>query len=394
MSHTTERGTLRRIAVLLVALAAMLLVAAGCGSDDDGGGGGSGASGGDGASSANLAEAEKIVTELETRPTEINQSEPIGKPIPKGRKIAFISCGPASCLEFGKVLEPGAKMLGWSVETITTDGSPERITNAIQSAIRGDADAIYLPAADTNALKAPIAAAKEAGIAFVACCSLAKAPSLSGAEKGDEVDYNVSTPQQNAPIGDAMAAKVVADSQGEANALYVNISAFQILAEVGKSFETTYTELCPDCQQETLEIPLTAVGKDAPDRIVSHLRANPDINYVVLSESSALYPGLQGALNAAGVADKVKLVGRGGDATVYQGVKSGDIIALVPPEHYSYDYAILDALARKWAGVPVLETVPNIWMVTPETIPETDQAVFPTVENFQQQWAELWGAST
>jgi ABC-type sugar transport system substrate-binding protein len=386
MTHGPKRSA---IAVLL-ALIAMLLVAAGCGGDDDGGGGGAS---GDGASSANLAEAERLVSELEQRPTEINQKTPIDKPIPTGRKIAFISCGPASCLEFGKVLEPGAQMLGWSVETITTDGSPERLSNAVQSAIRGNADAIFLPAADPDALAGPIAQAKKAGIEFVACCSVAKAPSLSGSEKGNQVAYNVSTPKQNAPIGDALAAKVVADSKGEANALYVNISAFQILAEVGKSFQSTYNKLCPGCELETLEIPLTALGKDAPDRIVSHLRSHPDVNYVVLSEASALYPGLKGALTAAGLADKVKVIGRGGDATVYQGVKSGDIIALVPPEHYSYDYAILDALARKWAGVPVQETEPNIWLVTPETIPETDQATFPTVENYKQQWAELWGKS-
>ena len=114
----------------------------------------------------------------------------------------------------------------------------------------------------------------------------------------------------------------------------------------------------------------------------------------MLSEASALYPGLSAAMKAAGLADKVKIVGRGGDSTVYEGVKSGDIKALVPPEHFSYDYAILDALARKWAGVPVQETEPNVWMVTPDTIPDTGgAAVFPSVEDYQQQWAALWGKS-
>jgi hypothetical protein len=50
--------------------------------------------------------------------------------------------------------------------------------------------------------------------------------------------FNTSMPQENAPIGDALAAKVVADSKGKANALYVNVSAFQILAKVGESFQS------------------------------------------------------------------------------------------------------------------------------------------------------------
>jgi ABC-type sugar transport system substrate-binding protein len=379
----------RRAVSLLAALAVVVLVAAGCGGGDDGG-----SSDGGGSSSANLAEAEKLAKQYETRPTEINQTKPIDKPIPTGKKIAFIGCGPASCLVYGDILKPGAEMLGWSVETIATDGSPEKLQNAIQSAVRNKADAIVLPAAEPAALGASIADARRAGVVFVACCSLAKAPQLSGAEKGDEVDYNVSTPQQNGPIGDALAAKVVADSKGEANAVYVNISAFQILADVGKRFQSKYEALCPDCKLDTLEVPLTALGKDVPDRIVSYLRSHPDVNYVVLSESGALFPGLKGALQAAGLGDKVKIIGRGGgDSSVYQAVGSGDITALVPPEQYSVDYSILDALARKWAGVPVEATPPNIWLTTPETIPDTTEATFPTVENYQQQWAKLWGKS-
>jgi ABC-type sugar transport system substrate-binding protein len=391
MSGERNEAPRRRLMlILLAALAVAALVAAGCGGDDDGGGGAGG-----GSSSADVAEAERLAKQLETRPTKINQTEPIDKPIPTGKKITFIGCGPASCLVYGEILKEGAQMLGWTVETIGTDGSPERLQNAIKSAVRGDADAIFLPAADASALGASIADARKAGVVFVACCSLAKAPPLKGAEKGDEVDYNVSTPQQNGAIGDALAAKVVADSKGEANSVYVNISAFEILADVGKRFESKYTELCPDCELDTLEVPLTAIGKDVPDRIVSYLRSHPDVNYVVLSESGALYPGLKGALQAAGLGDKVKIIGRGGgDASVYQAVEAGDITALVPPEHYSVDYSVLDFLARKWAGVPVENAAePNIWLTTPDTIPSTNEAVFPTVENYKEQWAELWGKS-
>ena len=132
-------------------------------------------------------------------------------------------------------------------------------------------------------------------------------------------------------------------------------------------------ELCSDCPTDTIDIPLTSLGKDAPDRIVSYLRSHPKVNYVVLSESGSLGPGLTGALRAAGLKDKVKIVGQGGNEAVYQEVKAGDWLAVVPSALYSYDYAMLDALARKFAGVPVEETAPEFWLMTKENAPAVDR---------------------
>ena len=119
-------------------------------------------------------------------------------------------------------------------------------------------------------------------------------------------------------IGENLAAKIVADSNGKANTLFVNISAFQILQALAGQLESSYKQFCPDCEYGTLDIPVTSLGKDAPDRIVSYLRSHPQVNYVVLSVSNALGAGLPAALKAAGLADKVKLVGQSGDTQTFQ----------------------------------------------------------------------------
>ena len=298
MSTTTERGPRARtwpLLAMLMALAALILVAAGCGSDDEGGGGG-GTSG-----STDVGAADQLVNDKSTRPTEINQTKPIGKEVPTGKKITFISCGVEACAVQGPILKEGAGILGWSVKEVGTDGSPEKVQGAFEAAIRDGADAVIVNAADKDALAKPLADAKKAGVEFVTCCSLAK--------QGKDVLFNTATPEQNAPIGEMLAAEVVKDSGGKANALYVNVSAFAILAAVGDTFRAKYKELCPDCKSDTIDIPLTSLGKDAPDRIVSYLRSHPDVNYVVLSESGSTGAGLSGALRAAGLADKVKIVG-------------------------------------------------------------------------------------
>ena len=361
---------------VLAGLVALLLTVAACGSDDGGGGGGG--------SSADSGAADQAAKEASTRPTEITQTKAIGKDIPTGKKITFISCGVEACAVQGPILQEGAELLGWSVKQVGTDGSPEKVQGAFNAAIRDGADAVIINAADKDALAGPLAAAEKAGVEFATCCSLA--------EQGTDVTFNIGSPEQNAPIGEMLAAKVVADSGGKANAVYANVSAFAILASVNETFTSKMKELCSDCPTDTIDVPLTSLGKDAPDRMVSYLRSHPKVNYLVLSESGSLGPGLTGALRAAGLADKVKIIGQGGNEAVYQEVKAGDWLAVVPSALYSYDYAMLDALARKFAGVPVEETAPEFWLMTKDNVPaELDGPAFPIVEDYKPQWSKLWG---
>ena len=53
--------------------------------------------------------------------------------------------------------------------------------------------------------------------------------------------------------------------------------AFEILAAVGTTFEQECKQYCPDCGYGKIDIPLTSLGKDAPDRIVSYLRSHPNV---------------------------------------------------------------------------------------------------------------------
>ena len=222
------------------------------------------------------------------RPTSIGLTTPIGKPVPTGKKVAFISCGVEACEIQGDIIKQGAADLGWTATTIGTDGSPEQLQNAFQTALRQGADAVILNAVNRAAVAKQIEKAEQQGVAFVTCCSVE--------ETGDGILTNVAGKQNSARIGENLAAKIVADSEGKANTLYVNISAFQILQSLAGQFESSYKKFCPDCEYASLDIPVTSLGKDAPDRIVSYLRSHPEVNYVVLSVSNALGAGLPAAL--------------------------------------------------------------------------------------------------
>ena len=373
--HTGRRAPWVATAVPVVAL---LLAVSACGSDSE-------ATSSAPVDTSGLEAAKATVAKAAVRPTEITVTTPIDKPIPTGKKITFVSCGVEACAIQGPILAAGAKSLGWTVDQVATDGSAEKVQGAIDAAIRNGSDAVILNAADRDAYSKQIADAKKAGVQFVTCCSLATA--------GDGLLYNTATDKQNGPIGDYLAAEIVADSKGKANALYVNISAFEILKQVGASFDEGVKKYCDSCSVDNLDIPLTSLGKDAPDRIISYLRSHPKVNYVALSVTDALGAGLPAAIKAAGLGDKVKIVGQGGGTQNFTDLKSGAIEALVPGDLYSYDYLMLDALARHWAGVPLNDAGPPYWLVKKDTVPTDTSKPFPVIEDYKAQYEKLWGVS-
>src|ERR687898_2368032 len=354
MSLHGLRNRAHQSAAFLV-LGAALVAASGCGSDSDTG---SAASNGGG---PGVAEAQAVAERASTRPTVLDLGKPVGKEIPIGKKIAFISCGVEACEIQGDIIKQGAELLGWTAETIGTDGSPEQLQNAFQTALRQGADAVILNAVTRAVVAKQLAEAEKQGVPFV---------TLSSVEKtGDGILANIADTRNSGRIGELLAAKIVSDSRGDANTLHVNISAFQILKALGDQFESSYKKYCPDCEYGPIDIPATSLGKDAPDRIVSYLRAHPQVNYVVLSVSNALGAGLPAALRAAGLADKVKIIGQSADTQTYQDLEAGNINAVVPYDYYTVDYLMLDALARHFAGVPVEDQAPPLWIVTADNMP-------------------------
>jgi ABC-type sugar transport system substrate-binding protein len=333
-------------------------------------------------SSPTLSQAKQILQQGATRPASITLSTPIKKPIPTGKKLVFISCGAAQCQLQGNIVKEAASHLGWTSQTIATDGSPTQIQSAFTTALRNGADAVILNATTRAAIAKQLAQAQAKGVAFVGCCSTDSV--------GNGYLYNTSTPQQNGKIGKYLAAAVAADAGGKgANTLYVDIPAFTILGALGDAFKSSYQTLCQGCKYNKISIALPQLA-NAPNTIVSYLRSHPDTKYVALSVTDALGTGLPAALKAAGLND-IKIVGQGGDPTAFQALKQGQILALVPFDYYDVDYQMVDALARHFTGQKVEQTAPPLWLLTKDNLPSSYTKLFPSVADYQSQFLKLWG---
>jgi ribose transport system substrate-binding protein len=323
------------------------------------------------------------VVQAEARPTSVTVTTPVGKTVPSGKKLVFISCGVAVCEQQGKIVAQGASLLGWTSSTIATDGSPTQVQGAYDTAIRQGADAIVTTAAIRAELGAQIPQL------------LAKHIPVSDASSSDPIKppfiYNTSTAPQNAGIGKYLAAEIVADSNGKANTVYVNLPAYTILAPLGASLQSYIKQWCSSCGFDTLNVALNQLA-NAPSIIVSYLRSHPSVNYVALSVADALDTGLPAAMSAAGLTN-VKIVGQGGGPTDFQYVASGQELALVPFDYFNVDYQMLDALVRHFAGVPVELTPPPLWLLTKSTLPGNNAALFPDIVDYKTQFMKLWGKS-
>ena len=372
----------RRLSAVTAVAAALMLVAA-CGSDDAAAGGGSG--GGGKVDNKGLAEAKALVQQYSTRPTEIPNKTPITAEVPTGQKLAFISCGTSNCTLESDIIKSATDQLGWTLETINTDGTPEKVKAAWQQILRDKPDGVLYSATDRAVFEPELQEASKAGIEVAACCTVDKP---DGA-----LDYVIGTPQQSADVGKLIAAWVIADSGGSADSVYIDLSVFKILGSVRDTYEQTMDDLCGDCSYDTLDIPITSLGKDVPDKIVSYVRAHPDVKYVALS-TDGLSAGLPAALKAAGLND-VKVIGEGPDETTLADIAGGQRAASIAFPYYEEMYSMVDSMVRLFTGTPLEDSadiaIPN-WILTADNLPSSTE-LFPLVEDVKEQYFALWGVS-
>ena len=218
-------------------------------------------------SSAGVSAADKVAAQWAQRPTRIPVTQPIGKPIPSGKRIDFINCGVTSCTILYKNLVDAAKSVGWTVRQINTAGTPESVQAAWKQAVNDRPDAVIasgFPRAvfaqqlkQLQALKIPVLESSTDDV------------------EGNGIDLILNGPKDLRPSGQILASWIAKDSGGKANTLYVDLPSFGILKPVRQFFQQYYAQWCKGCKSQTVDIPVTAIGKDVPDRVVSYLRAHP-----------------------------------------------------------------------------------------------------------------------
>jgi ABC-type sugar transport system substrate-binding protein len=334
--------------------------------------------------STDVERAAQIVEELSQRPTAIDLDTPIEGEIPTGLDIYYIPCGTAFCDAEEAVIQEGADILGWNLTALSNDGSPEEVQAAWERIIADQPDGVLYNATPRSLIGDYIEQAAANGT-VVTARSIAEP-----AENG--IVWSISTPEQVGALAEPMAAWIVNDAAQADNftpgAVYLDLPEFPILTSLRTEFIASMGDLCPDCRVEALDFGLSDLGT-AADEVVSFLRSNPDVTYVVNSADSA-FAGVPAALSATGL-DDVRVFGEGPDPAVLAMIAAGDQDATMAFALYESVFGMLDAIARSYAGDEIIPSFsPPNWILTADNLPSTTE-FFPLVPDIVDHFRELWG---
>jgi ribose transport system substrate-binding protein len=391
----------RVFAAAVLCMIGLALVIAGCGGgsssssssgasteSSEGSSGGSTSESSEGSSSSETAfpNAAKANEEFEERPTSIGIETPVGKPIPKGKTIDFIQCGVPACKTEGELFESAASALGWTINSINAGTTPEEIKAAYDQAIKDKPDAVLGSGYPRSLFNPEIEELKEMNIPVIQFFVEEKA--------GNGITAVLGGIPTSETQGKMMADYILAHSTNKSMEIgVVNAQGFETVTGTAASVEKVFSEECPECTIKKLEAPLTAIGKDLPQRIASFLTANPGIEWSTVGYDD-MVTGLPTALKGAGVENaKVTTVNISTSIAPYManGEYLQSTVGSSFPEVY---WRGIDLLARMFAGVSYKEdendaTLPY-WTITQETLPTTEEE-FPVVENYEEQFKKLWG---
>ena len=336
-----------------------------------------------GAAGDGYAEAEALVESLTERPTSINVDTPVSKPIPTGKKIAFMNCGQEACVKFGEAIDAAGKVLGWTTEQVNAGITPESVQAAWDKVVRDKPDAVIASGYPSAMFAEQLAELAEAGVPVVECC----VPDETA--EGIIVMLGEKTYEK---VSEAQAAWTTVATKGKANTVFVYAPEYPITKQQGDFFVESMARFCPDCPVDMLEVPAAEMGTTLPSKVVGYLRANPDVNYVALSYDG-MAPGLPQALASAGLTGKVKFNGFNGLPVAKQYIADGEQDASVPIPNDEMWWMGVDALARHFVGDSVQINRDWDWpmfIYTQENMDDPTKTV-PIVEDYQEQFRELWG---
>lgn len=362
-----------------IAALACAALAAGCGGSDD-----NGSEAATATSAQTTASAQSVEPAPTTPPTEIPVTRALSRTPPSGKKVTFMQCEFATCARYVPSVKAATEALGWSADFKVFKAAA--IGSALDQAIAEKPDYIGLSAIPSAAIKPQLAAAAKAGIPVLA---------VSAAEQPAEGGYTVvssGTLQQDA---DYIMRWVINDSRGSANVVAVTVPQYPIFATATDHLKTAMSEQCAECGYDELALsPEEAVSGTIPQKLVGYLQSHPETNYVFFAFSD-LATGVPEALQAAGMADRVKLTGVASDTAIAKQIGDGHAAWVPSPNGYSVT-TLIDSMARLSVGDPVEHEAIAQWPTFVIDSSETAKAVdynWEGPDGYLEQFDKLWNVS-
>jgi ribose transport system substrate-binding protein len=212
------------------------------------------------------------------------------------------------------------------------------------------------------------------------------------AAAADGARATVAGPPMYAADGKLMADVIVADAKGAASTLFVWDPTFSgIHGPVYNAFKQEIE--AAGGTVSVMQISIASVGQGVPSQVVSYLQQHPGIKYVAFGVSD-FDAGVAPALAGAGLAGKVKIVGRAPEASNLVAVKDGQEFAEVADENIAGGWRSTDDMLRVLSGDPIDQVDPSGWhqIFVESNVTETTQA--PPTPGVPQSFLRAWNLAS
>jgi ribose transport system substrate-binding protein len=319
-------------------------------------------------------------------PTSLGLTEALGTK-PTGKKIYEIEFpGPVGQV-VGDSVVAACKQLGCIVTRIPMGADPASQAAAWDRAVRDKPEAVVSAGVTTAVVGKQMRQLRKDGVKV--------AVFISDGKTGTDVDVNLAGPDRMAFDGTLQADWIAADSKGKANVLAYDFPDLPYTNPWGSAVRSELKKTCPSCTVNVDHYGF-AIAKQFPSRVVSYLQQHPETNYIALTYGDEMV-GLPQALSAAGLANKVKIVGRAGTSLNYQIIKDGGPQkADVGFPVQLFSWGLVDATARLLGGQKATVPFAKLTQVlTAKTItfePKNTPS-WAGVEDFKSQFEKSWGVT-
>jgi ribose transport system substrate-binding protein len=359
-----------------LAVAAVALTGCGGGSSSDNSSSASGAK-------TDVAAAQAAIADYTGKPTAFPVDEPL-KRKPVGKTFAYLQCSTPACALFAQIAAPTQKLLGYKLNLVKAGSSANEAQSAMNSILSLKPAGVVLPGADPNQFLHQMQQLQQA-----------KTP-VSANGIVDPGKYGIQSDFINNKT-DTLAGKLMADwavAHGGGEVAFYGVPELSFAPIIQAGFDEEMAKVCPSCKVRHVQIPVGAIGKNAPSLVVSDLQSHPNTKTAVFGTAEA-GTGLPAALQAA--QQKVQLIGWGPPPAILGYIKQGQWDAGVGVDAFTMLWAQIDALARMASGQPVTagekEGLPPIQILTKADIDFDPTQGWKAYPDFAQRFAKLWGAA-
>jgi ABC-type sugar transport system substrate-binding protein len=318
---------------------------------------------------------------------ERSRTEAALRALEEGKNVQVIMCSSGTACEVAaNFVVEAAESVGWTADIIDGQFNPEVWLTAFDTAISKKPDAIIGIAIPDVAVDAKLKAARDAGIVTV---SIADTPQGNTTNPYDAyVSYRMPLMHQ------VLAYATIAETDGAANIILINDSAFPNLVESNVQFSRVLGQ-CSGCSVTQVDWTtgdaLDPVKTDAV--VTAALAANPNANYVVLPYSIGMASAIE-AVRKAGKSETVKVVAKDGDAFALGLVAKGDSPFNAGVGLDWVAYAGIDQVARGLAGDAYVDgesTGLGIHLWTTADSQADGSSDYTQWLDFKAQYKTLWG---